>query len=227
MCESIAKVRRWAQRISNKHLLVLDESHLHVGESPKHTRVAPGEKQFIVVEENSAYSERYDIIVVLAGDCVLPPIIYGAADRRRLGVEGIRTFMLIDYVEDILARAVSGLDRYPMYLLLDRATCHPTEQLLEAFRSQGCEELVEVRRYPPKAAKRISPLDNSFFHEWKDKCRAQFPITKRSIKSVMVKALFDIPPQHIRAYYRKCGYTGARSPYYDCPEPQQHLHPFS
>ena len=217
----------WARRISNKHLLVLDESQLHVSEAPKHTLVAEGEQQYILVSENSAYSERYDIIVVLAGDRVLPPIIYSAEDRRRLKVDGIRGFMLIDYIEDLLARAVSGLDRYPLYLLMDRASCHKTEKLLDAFRSQGCEEVVAVKLYPSKASKRLSPLDNSLFHQWKEKCRAHFPLSKRNIKSVMIQSLYDIPSKTIMAYSRQCGYTTARSPYYDCPEPHKHGHPSS
>jgi hypothetical protein len=106
---------------------------------------------------------------------VLPAIVYGPGERKEWGADGIRTDMVISFIDSILAQAVRALDRYPLYLLLDRASCHNTEQMMQAFRDRGCGELVAIKKYPAKSAKRISPLDNNFIHEWKTICRSHTP----------------------------------------------------
>jgi hypothetical protein len=203
---------------------VWDESNLYIEEGPKRTLVAEGETQFVVVPEETNKCERYDIIIVITADRVLPPIIYSPEDRREWGVSGIRIGMIEDYIQDILAQAVNALDRYPLYLLMDRAPCHVEDKIKAAFQSFGLNDITELKKYPPRAAKRISPLDNALIHEWKEKVRSNYPITKNNIKSIMTKCLNEIPVRHIRNYYRHCGYTYAHSPYFDCPAPAQHRH---
>jgi hypothetical protein len=112
---------------------------------------------------------------------VLPPIIFSPADRAAMSQSGINHKMLIKYIQDMLAQACGALDRYPLYflyLVLDRASIHNEEKILEAFHDNGCQELVEVWKMPSKAAKRMSPLDNALFHHWKERIRHGEQITK-------------------------------------------------
>lgn len=224
-CCDIAAFRCWARRLRLRHLLVWDESALHVGEAPSTTLVEAGQTPLVLVEENSAYAERYDIIMVISYNRVLPPMIYGPADRKALRVDGINTQMILTYITNLLAQAIAALDVYPMYLLLDRAAVHNSERMMEAFLDGGCQCVKEIRKYPPKAAKRLSPLDNTLIHTWKENCRARYPITRSNIKQVMNDSLFAIPQSQIKSFFRHCGYTAHHFLYYDCPLPQHHKHP--
>jgi hypothetical protein len=65
------------------------------------------------------------------------------------------------YIQDILAQACGALDRYPLYLVLDKSTIHNKEEMLEAFHDNGCQELVDILKMPTQAPKRMSPQDNA------------------------------------------------------------------
>lgn len=224
LCDDIADLRRKIQRMNKANVLFLDETHLKLNTAPTHTLVAPGEKEYVVVEDTSSYAKRYDMIACITSKEVLPPIIYTPDERKAMNVKGINTKMLVTYIQQILAQAVGALDRYPLYLVLDNATCHNKSQILEAFHDNGCQDLVDVLFMPTQAAKRMSPLDNNLFHEWKERVRKQHPITSKNIEQVMSDEWNNIPPQHLLHYYKHCGLTGRGDVYFDCPQPSVHQH---
>ena len=99
-----------------------------MNEAPSHTIVLPGETAYIEAEEDSAYAARFDMIACCTYNEVLPPIIFSPTDRAALGQSGINHKMLIKYIQDILGQACGALDRYPLYLVLDRASIHNEER---------------------------------------------------------------------------------------------------
>ena len=58
-------MRRWAQRISNDRLVFLDETAMKVNQAPSTTLVMPGESEYVVVEDDTSYAARYDMIGVV------------------------------------------------------------------------------------------------------------------------------------------------------------------
>ena len=115
-----------------------------VESAPNRTLDCPGESEYVVVQDTSSYAKRFDMIARCTATEVLPPIIYTPDERKQLNVKGINTKMLVTYVQQILAQACGELDRYPLYLILDNATCHSKPQLLEAFHDNGCQSLVDI-----------------------------------------------------------------------------------
>src|SRR5271155_413957 len=89
------------------------------------------------------------------------------------------------YIQDILAQACGALDRYPLYLVLDRSSIHNEEKILEAFHDNGCQELVEMWKMPPEAGKRMSPLNNALFHHWKERISNGEQITNMNVVTRM------------------------------------------
>jgi hypothetical protein len=223
-CTSIAKFRRWAQRIGNHKLIFLDETHLRVSEAPRTTLVAPGESAYVVVDDDSKYAERYDMIAVTSGEKVFPPVIFSPEDREARLVDGIRGWMLNDYIEDLLARSISSCDYYPMYLIVDRSNIHNTSNMMDSLHNSGCFEVVDIKKMDTKTAKRISPLDNGMFHEWKEKCRKHSPLTKPNIISAMIQEWYNISQSNIKQYYRHCGLTISQDVFQDCPMRSTHNH---
>lgn len=144
MCEQIAKIRRKVQRIDKNKILILESA-------------------FILSNETSKYAPRYDMIACCTANEVLPPIIYSPSERG----SGINANMLHEYIRNLLAQAAGALDRYPLWLVVDRATIHTEESMLQEFHDWGCQELEQVIKMPSAAAKRLSPLDNGLFNVWK------------------------------------------------------------
>jgi hypothetical protein len=120
MCEQIATVRRKLQRIGTSRILVLDETHKREGDVNNYTIVLSGEPAFIETSATDSYAPRYDMIACCTSREVLPPMIYSPTERER----GVTTQMLLDYIRNLLAQAAGALDRYPLYLLLDKSTIH-------------------------------------------------------------------------------------------------------
>lgn len=215
-------MRRKLRRVSKNRVLFLEETALRLSEAPTHTLVVPGEQPFLEATETSSYSKRYDMIAVCTGDRVLLPKIDTPADRSDAGVRGVNGEMLRQFLDDTLAQAVEGLDRYPLTLVLDRAPIHLNlDSLLQAFRDRSSESIKEILLLPPNAAKRLSPLDNSLFHDWKEECRKRTPATADNIEQIMNDAWEQMDPA---PHYKHCGLTRSKDVYFDCPAPAIHRH---
>ncbi|MDR3390351.1 MAG: hypothetical protein P4L77_01335 [Sulfuriferula sp.] len=215
-------MRRKLQRIDKRRLLFLDETALRLSAAPNTTIVLPGEQPYLLATETSAYSKRYDMIAVCTGDRVLLPKIFSPKERKDAEVRGINGSMLLQFIDDVLAQAVEGLDRYPLTLVLDRAPIHINlDAIRQAFRDRGSEAIGDILLLPPNAAKRLSPLDNSLFHDWKEECRSHCPATARTIERIMSDAWEKMKPG---PHYRHCGLTRSKDPYFDCPAPAMHRH---
>jgi hypothetical protein len=202
--------------------MFLDETALRLSEAPTHTLVLPGEQPYVIAEETSSYSLRYDMIAACVGDQVLPPKIFSPAERAGADVRGINREMLLQFIDDILAQAVEGLDRYPLTLVLDKAGIHKNlNALCQAFHDRSSQSIKDFLLMPTNAAKRMSPLDNALFHDWKEEVRKHCPVTKRTIVQVMNDAWMKMKPQ---PHYKHSGLTRSHDPYYDCPAPALHRH---
>jgi hypothetical protein len=215
-------MRRKLQRIDKRRLLFLDETALRLSAAPTHTIVLPGEQPYVLATETSAYSKRYDMIAVCTGDRVLLPKIFTPQERAGAEVRGVNRSMLLQFIDDVLAQAVEGLDRYPLTLVLDRASIYmDVDAIRQAFRDRGSESIKDILLMPPNAAKRLSPLDNSLFHDWKEECRKQCPATAKTIERIMSDAWEKMKPG---PHYLNCGLTRSKDPYFDCPAPAAHKH---
>lgn len=222
-CEQIAQLRRKLQRISKSRVLFLDETSVRLSEAPTTTLVVPGEQPYVLVEETASYSKRFDMIACINGDKTFAPCIYSPKERARAGAKGINTEMLIDYIYSTLGQETWALDNPPLTLVVDRAAIHNEERVMEAFRERGghVQQLVQM---PPEAAKRMSPLDNSLFHDWKEAVRKHCPLTLCSIQQVMADEWNNISADKIYAHYKHCGLTRRTDVYADCPDSASHKH---
>jgi len=222
LCDQIADMRRKLRRAGPNHVLFLDETALRLSEAPTHTIVLPGEQAYVNATETSSYSARFDMIACCAGDRVLIPKVFTPSERKGADVKGINGPMLKQFINDLLAQAVEGLDRYPLTLVLDKASIHKnTNALLQEFYDRGSQSIKEILLMPPNAAKRMSPLDNALFHDWKEICRKHCPATKKTIQRVMSDAWNKMKPN---PHYKHCGLTGRKDLYFDCPDPVGHNH---
>jgi hypothetical protein len=125
---------------------------------------------------NNRESERFTLVA--PGE--LP---YVTVTTLLRGVKGITKRMLEQGVDDILAQAVGAIDKYPLYLVVDKASIH-RQDLVQVFHDRGCQDLEQMLIMPTQAAKRMSPLDNALFHIRKERVRKHAPLTKRNVVQV-------------------------------------------
>jgi hypothetical protein len=178
-CESIAEVRRKLQQVSKKCVLVLDETQMRVNEAATSTLVLPGNSQFVMASATDAYAARFDMIACIHYHGVFSPVIFSPTARQERGVDGINSAMLIEYIAETLAPEVAALGLKNPVLMLDRASIHSEKRITKAFSECGVQ-LKEVIKIPTQSAKRLSPLDNSLFHDWKEKVRKSCPLTEET-----------------------------------------------
>ena len=149
-------------------------------------------------------------------DQVLVPKIFTPKERSDASVRGINGAMLKQFINDYFAQAVEGLDRYPITLVLDRAPIHLNiDSILQEFHDRGSQSIQEILLMLPNAAKRLSPLDNSLFHDWKEKCHKHCPLTAINIQQVMSDSWNALNPKPL---YRNCGLTRSKDVYFDCKD---------
>lgn len=220
MCEQIASVRRKLQHIGVGHILFLDETLKREGDVDNYSLFLPGQLPLIESSSTSKYASRFDMIACCSGKSVLPPIIYSPKERQK----GIDTAMLLEHIRQVLAQAAGALDTYPLLLVLDRASIHNEEKIMQEFHDWGCQELKEIIKLPPASAKRLSPLDNSLFNLWRQRVLAGGPLTKSNIKQRMSDAWNSITQKELHAQYKHCGLLRHQDVYFDCPDPAAHRH---
>jgi hypothetical protein len=146
-------MRRNLQRISTARILFLDETALRLNAAPNHTLVLPGEQPFIDATDTSSYAARYDMIAVCTGVETLLPTVFTPAERKGADVRGVNSAMLQQFIDDTLAQAVEGLDRYPLTRVLDTASIHKhIDSLRQAFHDRGSHAIKDILLMPPNAA---------------------------------------------------------------------------
>lgn len=224
-CLEIARLRRTLMAQSKSRVLFLDETYVRIGTVSRSTLVAPGETNYVVVADTTAYAPRYDMIACCSGDCVFPPIIFSQDDRQEWGRTGVGKEMVNYYIQDMLAQAVGALDQYPITLVIDKSRAHNIQEMLECFHESGCQDLQTICFMPTCGAKRMSPLDNALFHQWKEGVRKRGPMNHRNITQTMADVWNNIDQRTLRAYYHHCGLFNGTDPYFDCPDPSSHRHP--
>lgn len=216
-------MRRKLQKMSKNRVLFLDETALKLNEAPNSTVVLPGETAYVIAEDTSSYSKRYDMIACINGNKTFAPCIYTPKERSDAGVKGINTEMLIDYIYSTLGQETAAIDDPPLTLVVDKARIHNEGRVLEAFKERG-GHVMQVLKMPKQAAKCMSPLDNALFHDWKERVRKHGPITSRNIEQLMADEWNNIGTEQIKAHFHHCGLMFRQDPYKDCPAPSEHKH---
>jgi hypothetical protein len=223
LCEEVAVTRKKIQRIAKEKLLVLDETHCRLSAAPTHSVVLQGEDALVTVTDTGAYAGRIDMIACIHESGALPAFTLTPAQRQRDGVKVLTTNHLIRFITHTLAPAVATLPQSSFVLILDKSRIHNRKKIIDAFATAGVS-IEEVLQLPSQAAKRLSPLDNALFHDWKDRVRAHCPLSLGSISRIMTREWEAITQDQIRAHYRHCGFYRGCSLYLDCSRPSVHKH---
>ena len=91
---------------------------------------------------------------------------------------------------------------------MDKSRIHNVSNIEQAHHSGGCTTLTQVLIIPIQAGKRINPLDNTSFHEWKERARQHSLLTEDTIVTITINE-WDITKakKNIKHYYDHCAIT--------------------
>ena len=209
--------------MSKSRVLFLDETAVRLSEAPTSTIVLPNQQPYVLATETESYSKRFDMIACINFDQTFAPTIYAPKERKLVGAKEINTEILLDCIYNTLGQETAALDNPPLTLVVDQSGIHNEEKVLEAFRERG-GHVQTLLKLPTTAAKRLSPLDNALFHDWKEAIRKHGPLTLRNIQQVMADEWNNLPKEKIRAHYKHCGLMRSKDPYFDCPATDVHKH---
>ena len=98
------------------------------------------------------------MIAAVVGNQALPPIIFTPQYRRVRNVKGINGDMLVNFIQNV-------------------------SKIEQALCNGGCTGLREVLVPPTQAAKLVSSLENTLFHEWKERIRKHSLLTEDTLVS--------------------------------------------
>lgn len=146
-----------------------------------------GQEPVAPLETPSAYAPRLDFIAACSGQEPFPGYVITPEDRKRMDVKGVRTASFTDFVRHYLAPALNESKQDNFVLVLDKSPIHNTDKIKEALDKAGCDKVARILVLPKETAKKVSPLDNALFHDWKENIRK-----KKGLKKIGVDELEDL-----------------------------------
>lgn len=222
-CEQVAEVRRDIQQFPKQGLLILDETAVKLGMYPRTTITLEGNTPYVTTSHTGHYGPRYDMISCIHFNGVFEPMIIAPEMRSEAGGAGITTYALCSYLSNSVAPAAAQLGVSRLGLVLDKASIHSTQRVIDAF-AQGGVHLEKVWKLPTASSNRASPLDNTLFHEWKERIRNHRGLSENNVVELMLDSWQQTSVQSIHHYYHLCGLLRRNDPLYDCPAPAEHQH---
>jgi hypothetical protein len=199
--------RRKAQRVAIKKLVFVDQTNINesyrrgYGLSPK------GKKAKVSTRKASRYTPRVDVMGACVGDHVLDLDVLTPTDRKHAGVNGYTKERVLSWFRNTLATNIQALHRDGVVVVVDKALSMKPQEAKGALVAGGCSDKVQVWVMDTGIAKHCSPLDNSIWHEWKDRVRAAAPVSENSLYRIIQQLWHSIPAYHVTNYYRKCALT--------------------
>ncbi len=213
----IGQFRRSLQRIANDRLIFIDEIAIYSVMPPRKTLVAPGQKAFVLVEQPSAYSKRYDFIGAINGTGPIACMTLSPEDRKYRKISGVSQLVVNEWITDTLAPAIKRLNIDNIYLICDQSRAHNTMDMAEALRAGKCKSVKQILYMPTASAKYLSPLDNPLWHSFQESLRNRHPLIASDIPLLLSEVFYSLSEKEIKNAYRKCGLTYGTDEYHDRP----------
>ena len=131
--------------------------------------------------------------------------------RRAAGVRGWNKPSVLSFIRKRVAKFVRDNEISGAVVVIDKALRISVAEVKAAMIQGRAEGVGQPVIMPPATAKFISPLDNTLWHQLKDKIRAHSSRTANGWAQVIRNEWQAITPEQIHNYYKHCALT-ARSP---------------
>jgi hypothetical protein len=196
--DSVRHVRQKLRRVAKARLVFVDETSMKTDVDPTHTLALPGDSGDVEVERPNSFSARVDFIGAITANEVFPPSIITPADRARLGTRGV--------TQDIF-NAINESLQQSFTLVLDRSRAHSLAGIGQALDNAGCDKVEHIVVLPKETAKKVSPLDNALWNDWKK-------MVQHSVKNKRVDVA--LLSRQMRLNWQRLSHANLQAHYHHC-----------
>ena len=120
---------------------------------------------------------------------------------------------VLRFIRTKLARSIVEVGLKEVKVVVDKALRITATEVREELKAGGVDDALPPLVMPRATAKHLSPLDNTLWHEVKDRVRARKPTTVEGLARTFQEEWNHVTPDHLRGYYRHCGLTRSIDPH--------------
>jgi hypothetical protein len=184
------------------------------GSDRSHYSLAPsGEPAVVSVDRPPSYTQRYDIMGALLSDQQLPIDILTPHDKAQQHIRGYTKELLLSYFTNKLALRLIELGRSNIVVCMDKGLHVSKEEVVSAMAQGGYTTVKDVITFPTATGKHINPLDNTFWHAFKNKFEGMTHNTDAQIIRAIHTCWNAPTPEQINNYYHHCALYAGEDPY--------------
>jgi hypothetical protein len=132
--------------------------------------------------------------------------------RKMKGVKGWTKPMILNFIRVKVAKKIKEEKLQGARVVVDKALCVSPQQIREELKKGGVEEAKLPVVLPTSSAKHVSPLDNTLWHQLKERVRNRKPTTERGMVRVLLEEWNNITPEQLHRYYHHSGLTRRSDP---------------
>ena len=183
----------------------MDETNIHENITHTHGLSVAGTNAHLLVDKTGNYVPRYDVMAAISLDSPLAFKSFRPDERNHAETKGINKEMFLDWISDELTTSINKLPSRDYYLITDNARIHNASEILDEFYNMNdCPRLKEAILHPPNTAKYLSPLDNNYWHYWKEEVRKNEKRQEEPMNDFLLRCWEHTDSSFIRSSFRKC-----------------------
>ena len=122
---------------------------------------------------------------------------------------------VLGFIRSKVAPAIVEVGVKEPKVVVDKALRITAAEIREELKEGGVNDALPPLVMPRATAKYLSPLDNTLWHELKDRVRKRKPTTASGMAGIIREEWNAITPAHLHHYYHHCGLTRRSDPHTD------------
>ena len=193
-------------------LIFVDQSRINMNPGPNDGLSPSGEQTVVIGKRPKNWEPRFDFMGACTGRRLLALETRTPAERKAAGKKGWWKEDVIGFFRDTVAWAVLEADLHGVVIVIDKGLKITSGEVMAAMEEGGVDDVEEAVILPSSTAKYISPLDNTLWHDLKERIRAR-PLTSPAQALAALRAEWEATPlEHLRNYYHHCSLTRRTDP---------------
>ncbi len=199
--DAVATFQRQFQnaRIAARDTIVMDEAGVYDSDIHPYSYEEIGSGGAEI--EVPTTGQRDTVVATIRGNGTLLPAFYiqhhRASKQRGKAIKGMNGELMMEYIETVIAPNINGAKQ----IIMDQLGSHKMKKVVARLEELG----LIVKFFPAKTSSRLSPCDNSFFHQYKSIYRDLDHSTPAKKKRAALAAYNMVRPENIVNYFKLCG----------------------
>lgn len=200
----VKEFRKKCQSVKPEDLVFFDQTSIKLESKPTYGLARRGHTAKESGKTREVWEPRVDFVGAVNWDGPIAPAATTPKDRKVDEVSGYTKTLMLDWITESLSGPISEMNSKEVVVCMDKGLSLTEEEVKEELIDGGADNVKHVWIMPTNGGKILNPLDNCLWPEWKKKVREREPKTPDELAQIMTEEFNAVPPDHVRAYYRKC-----------------------